>query len=81
MHPKPLLKLRFTSLQIPHTTLKESKIHVSLWGFTYNFFPDIAWASDIAAFAAAPPGVGNLTSHSLVYAKPCVVGVRKCRPE
>ncbi|KAF5373651.1 hypothetical protein D9758_000606 [Tetrapyrgos nigripes] len=56
MHPKPLLKLRFTSSQIPQTTLKESRIHVSLWGFTYNFFPDIAWISDITAFVAAPPG-------------------------
>ncbi|THU88398.1 hypothetical protein K435DRAFT_969064 [Dendrothele bispora CBS 962.96] len=54
--PKPLLKLEFASFQIPQTTSKESRIRLSLWGFTYNFLPDIAWVSDFVSFVTAPPG-------------------------
>ncbi|KAK7054763.1 autophagy-related protein 2 [Paramarasmius palmivorus] len=53
---KPLLKLRFTSLTIPESTSKESRVRVSLWGFTFNFSPDISWITDLVAFASAPPG-------------------------
>ncbi|KAL0581534.1 autophagy-related protein 2 [Marasmius crinis-equi] len=53
---QPLLKLRFTSLEIPGTTSKESRIRISLCGFTYNFSTDMAWMTDLATFASAPPG-------------------------
>lgn len=51
-----LLRLQFTSLVIPETTAKESRIKISLWGFTFRFYPDIGWTSDIAEFIKAPPG-------------------------
>ncbi|KAK7467202.1 autophagy-related protein 2 [Stygiomarasmius scandens] len=54
--PEPLLKLEFMSGQIPQTTSKESSVRLSLWGFTYNFKPDIAWVTDFISFVAAPPG-------------------------
>ncbi|KAJ7111548.1 hypothetical protein C8R43DRAFT_1041373 [Mycena crocata] len=54
--PKPLLKLAFTSLVVPETTAKESRIRVSLWGFTCNLSPDVQWASDLALFIKPPPG-------------------------
>ncbi|KAG7092576.1 hypothetical protein E1B28_008923 [Marasmius oreades] len=53
---KPVLKLRFTSLLIPGTIFKESKIRLSLWGFIYNFSHDTSWMTDLAIFASAPPG-------------------------
>ncbi|KIK57741.1 hypothetical protein GYMLUDRAFT_75350 [Collybiopsis luxurians FD-317 M1] len=54
--PQPLLKLRFASIVVPETTGKESRITLALWGFTYHFFPDISWISDLGAFASSPPG-------------------------
>ncbi|KAJ7905574.1 hypothetical protein B0H14DRAFT_2660774 [Mycena olivaceomarginata] len=53
---KPLLKLSFTSLVVPETTAKESRIRVSLWGFTCNLSPDIKWTSDLGLFFKPPPG-------------------------
>ena len=55
--PKPLVKLQFTSLIVPETTAKESRVKLSLWGFTCNFFPYVDWVSDLVLFAKAPPGV------------------------
>ncbi|KAF8892528.1 hypothetical protein BD779DRAFT_1610102 [Infundibulicybe gibba] len=54
--PKPLVKLRFVSLVIPGTTVKESRIKLTLTGFTYNFYPDIGWISDLTLFVKPPPG-------------------------
>ncbi|KAF7363504.1 GP-PDE domain-containing protein [Mycena sanguinolenta] len=54
--PKPLLKLSFTSLVVPQTTAKESRIRVALWGFTCNLSPDIQWATDLGLFFKPPPG-------------------------
>ncbi|KAJ7581343.1 hypothetical protein C8J56DRAFT_959789 [Mycena floridula] len=54
--PKTPLKLRFTSLVIPTTTVKESRVRLSLWGFTYNLTSEVDWISDLASFAKAPPG-------------------------
>ncbi|THH26562.1 hypothetical protein EUX98_g7623 [Antrodiella citrinella] len=58
MHPttRPLLKLRFTSLIVPGTIAKETKVKVTFYGLTYNFYPDIAWISDLTSFVKAPPG-------------------------
>ncbi|KAF9265490.1 hypothetical protein L218DRAFT_860278 [Marasmius fiardii PR-910] len=53
---KPILKLRYTSLVIPGTNFKESKVRISLWGFIYTFSSDTSWMTDLAAFATAPPG-------------------------
>ncbi|RDX56759.1 hypothetical protein OH76DRAFT_1395891 [Lentinus brumalis] len=50
------LKLRFTSLIVPGTTAKESRIRLTVSGITYNFFPDIGWAADLDRFFKAPPG-------------------------
>ncbi|KAK0197033.1 hypothetical protein F5146DRAFT_1013780 [Armillaria mellea] len=54
--PQCLLRLQFTSLVIPETTAKESRIKISLWGFTYKLYPNIGWTTDIAEFIKAPPG-------------------------
>ncbi|KAJ3809145.1 hypothetical protein F5876DRAFT_44505 [Lentinula aff. lateritia] len=54
--PQPLLKLRFTSVILPETIAKESRIRLHLWGFTYQLFTDVSWISDITLFANAPPG-------------------------
>lgn len=54
--PQCLLRLQFTSLVIPETTAKESRIKISLWGFTYKLYPDVGWTTDIAEFIKAPPG-------------------------
>lgn len=53
------MKLRFTSLVVPETTAKESRIKLTLCGFTYNLYPDFAWALDLGQFVKAPPGVGG----------------------
>ncbi|KAK0210826.1 hypothetical protein DFS33DRAFT_1458619 [Desarmillaria ectypa] len=54
--PQCLLRLQFTSLVIPETTAKESRIKISLWGFTFKLYPNIGWTTDIAEFVKAPPG-------------------------
>ncbi|KAI0670368.1 hypothetical protein C8Q78DRAFT_1035864 [Trametes maxima] len=53
---KSALKLRFTSLVVPETTAKESRIRLTLCGVTYHFYPDLKWAADLARFFKAPPG-------------------------
>ena len=58
------LKLRFTSLVVPETTAKESRVRLTVDGITYNFYPDIAWATDLGSFFKAPPGVCCDCSHS-----------------
>ncbi|RPD66149.1 hypothetical protein L227DRAFT_488798, partial [Lentinus tigrinus ALCF2SS1-6] len=50
------LKLRFTSLIVPETTAKESRVRLTVSDITYNFYPDIAWATDLGRFFKAPPG-------------------------
>ncbi|KAI0928435.1 hypothetical protein AcW1_005680 [Taiwanofungus camphoratus] len=50
------LKFRFTSLVVPETTSKESRVKLTLYGVTYNMYPDFEWASDLGRFAKAPPG-------------------------
>ncbi|KAG6917968.1 hypothetical protein DXG01_017152 [Tephrocybe rancida] len=53
--PKPMIKLRFTSLVLPETTSKESRVKLTLSGFTFRVFPDLGWISDLTTFAQSPP--------------------------
>ncbi|KAG1753407.1 hypothetical protein EDB19DRAFT_1669210 [Suillus lakei] len=55
--PRPMVKARFTSLVVPETGAKETKIRLALWGFTCYIYPDLQWISDVARFMKAPPGV------------------------
>nr|GAT53224.1 predicted protein [Mycena chlorophos] len=54
--PRPILKLVFTSFVVPETTAKESKLRMTLWGFTFNFSPYIQWIADLQSFVKPPPG-------------------------
>ncbi|KAG6866970.1 hypothetical protein C0991_003886 [Blastosporella zonata] len=54
--PKSMVKLRFTSLVLPETTSKESRVRLTLSGFTFTCYPDLAWIKDLATFAQSPPG-------------------------
>ncbi|CAK5277669.1 unnamed protein product [Mycena citricolor] len=53
---KPLLKLGFTSLVVPGTTVKETRVKIALWGFTCDVSPDVQWAKDLGLFIKPPPG-------------------------
>ncbi|KIY72189.1 hypothetical protein CYLTODRAFT_418166 [Cylindrobasidium torrendii FP15055 ss-10] len=53
---QPMLNLVFKSLAIPETSSKESRIRLTLWGFTFNFRADISWVDQLASFFKAPPG-------------------------
>ncbi|KAF9227681.1 hypothetical protein BS17DRAFT_774146 [Gyrodon lividus] len=55
--PRPMVKARIISLAVPETTAKESRIKLSLWGFTIYVPPDLRFVNDLAVFAKAPPGV------------------------
>jgi hypothetical protein len=61
--PKSLLKLRFSSLVVPETTIKESRIKLTLCGFTYDLRPDFGWVADLETFFKSPPGVGKCYQH------------------
>ncbi|KAF9814906.1 hypothetical protein IEO21_04850 [Rhodonia placenta] len=50
------LKLRFTSLIVPETTAKESRLRLTLCGITHNLYPDMEWTADLGRFVKAPPG-------------------------
>ncbi|KAG6845341.1 hypothetical protein H0H87_010798 [Tephrocybe sp. NHM501043] len=54
--PKSMVKLRFTSLLLPGTVLKESRVKLTLSGFTFTAYPDLTWMTDLANFAQSPPG-------------------------
>ena len=58
---QPMLKLRFTSLVVSDSAAKETRIKVTLCGLTYTLYPDLTWASEVAQFVKAPPGVGQYT--------------------
>ena len=45
------------SLVVPETTAKESRIKLSLWGYTVYPLLDGSFGNDLAVFAKAPPGV------------------------
>ncbi|OBZ75363.1 Autophagy-related protein 2 [Grifola frondosa] len=54
--PRSAVKLRFTSLIVPETTAKESRVKVTLSGITCNVYPNFDWAIDLGRFVKAPPG-------------------------
>ena len=75
----PLLKLRFVSITLKDANAKQSRVKLTLFGFTYTFHPDLAWVSDLSEFAKAPPGVRILRRfHSLSY---YLTGIRASCPE
>ncbi|KAI0065395.1 hypothetical protein BV25DRAFT_1821795 [Artomyces pyxidatus] len=53
---RPLIKLRFISLVVPESTAKESRVKLTLTGFTYNVMPDLQWLTALTIFAKPPPG-------------------------
>ena len=55
--PQSMLKIRFVSLILPETNAKESRVKVTLSGFTYTVHADLDWISDLGRFAKAPPDV------------------------
>ncbi|TFK42519.1 hypothetical protein BDQ12DRAFT_703030 [Crucibulum laeve] len=55
--PRPLVKLRFTSVVIPETLAKETRVKLTLCGFTCNILPDIQPITDLQSFVKSPPGV------------------------
>ncbi|KAF8447739.1 hypothetical protein L210DRAFT_3527080 [Boletus edulis BED1] len=55
--PRPSVKSRITSLVVPESTAKESRIKLSLWGFTVHPPLDSSLGKDLAVFVKAPPGV------------------------
>lgn len=57
---RSLVKLRYVAVVDNDTAAKESRIKLTISGFTYFFTPDIAWIADAGLFAKAPDGVGQL---------------------
>ncbi|KAG6898364.1 hypothetical protein C0992_009039 [Termitomyces sp. T32_za158] len=54
--PNSMVKIRFTSLILPGTAAKESRLKLTLSGLTFTFFSDLAWIKDLGSFAQSPPG-------------------------
>uniref|UniRef100_A0A8H7Y1H7 Autophagy-related protein 2 n=1 Tax=Psilocybe cubensis TaxID=181762 RepID=A0A8H7Y1H7_PSICU len=50
------IKLRFSTSTMPNLNTKETRIKLTVCGFTYRFYPDVRWISDLAVFAKNPPG-------------------------
>jgi len=42
---------------LPETNTRETRVKLTLCGFTYTFFPDLDWMADLAEFGKNPPGV------------------------
>jgi len=61
-----MVKLRFSTVSIPGTAGKETRIKLTLHGFTYTMFPDIGWIDDMTVFAKNPPGVCFASSNLLL---------------
>ncbi|KAF9013883.1 hypothetical protein BDQ17DRAFT_1341670 [Cyathus striatus] len=72
--PKPMIKLRFTTRVSPGTTGKESHVKLTLDGFTYDAYPDIAWISEIASFVKSPPG----TFESVIPSERTCISLNVC---
>lgn len=70
--PRPLVKLRLISLVVPETTIKETRVKATVCGFTYDFYPDITWVTDLGLFAKSPPG----TFESVIPSERTTVSVR-----
>lgn len=52
-----MVKLRLSTVTVPETGNKETRIKLTMCGFTYTFYPDMHWVADLAAFSKNPPGV------------------------
>jgi autophagy-related protein 2 len=74
-NPRPLLKLRFTSVVAPETTAKESQIKLTLWGFTCNFVSDLRLIADLGTFAKSPPGVRPFLELPMMFFVTCTAKV------
>ncbi|KAI9509642.1 hypothetical protein F5148DRAFT_1148156 [Russula earlei] len=55
--PEPVIKLLFSSRALPDINSKESRVKLSLNGFTLNFIPDMKRIGALVSFARPPPGV------------------------
>jgi len=42
---------------IPEIKSKETRIKLTICGFTFSFYPDMHWIADLAEFFKNPPGV------------------------
>ena len=55
--PKSIVKLRFSTSTAIETQTKETRVKLTMCGFTYTFFPDLNWIYDLIDFGKNPPGV------------------------
>ncbi|KAG6874206.1 hypothetical protein C0995_003752 [Termitomyces sp. Mi166 len=53
--PNPMVKPCFTSLILPGTVAKESRLKLNLSGFMFTLFPDLTWIKDLESFVQSPP--------------------------
>ncbi|TFY72678.1 hypothetical protein EVG20_g338 [Dentipellis fragilis] len=53
---RPLLKLGFNSLVDLESKGKESRVNVTLFGFLFDFHPDMGWLEAVGRFVKSPPG-------------------------
>ncbi|KAA1471103.1 hypothetical protein DENSPDRAFT_858705 [Dentipellis sp. KUC8613] len=53
---RPLLKLGFNSLLDLESKGKESRVNVTLYGFLFDFYPDLSWLEAVGQFVKSPPG-------------------------
>jgi hypothetical protein len=79
-----MIRLRFASVSLSDTTAKESRVKLSLHGFTFSMASDLVWINDLGMFAKAPEGV-NTTSYSILchstdlpFRFDLCLGVRNC---
>ncbi|KAG6876556.1 hypothetical protein C0993_002318 [Termitomyces sp. T159_Od127] len=54
--PNPMVKICFTSFILPGTSVKESRLKLTLSVLTFTFFSDVAWIKDLGSFVQSPPG-------------------------
>lgn len=82
--PKPMIKIRVTSLVAPETSAKESKIKLLLCAVACHVPPNPCFTADLAALAKAPPGVFEsvVPSERTVFSMTVIdVSVRLQAPE
>ncbi|KAG5650892.1 hypothetical protein H0H81_010636 [Sphagnurus paluster] len=80
---RSMVKLRFTSLVVPGTSAKESRVKLTLSGFTFNFYPDFSWAKDLAVFVKSPAGVFESvvpSERTRIFIKICDGAIRVLAP-
>lgn len=57
--PDPMINMTFSSSTISGTNGKETKLELSLHGWTLTAFADPAFVSDISVFFKPPAGVSQ----------------------